>query len=54
MINSLSDGGLEVILPWIKLGLVFTAALLLTLIGVAIPSRSAFRLSPAEATRYVD
>ncbi|MFD1395254.1 hypothetical protein ACFQ49_08185 [Kroppenstedtia eburnea] len=32
----------------------FTAALLPTLMGVAIAARSAFRLSPAEATRYAD
>ncbi|EGK14643.1 hypothetical protein HMPREF9374_0187 [Desmospora sp. 8437] len=52
MINSLSEGGLEVILTIGEVG--FTAALLLTLMGVPIASRSAFRLSPAEATRDAD
>lgn len=52
MINSLSEGGLEVTLTMDEVG--FTAALLPTLMGVAIAARSAFRLSPAEATRYAD
>jgi len=42
-----------VLFPYLKLSLYFAGALVLTMLGAALPARKALKLTPAEATRYV-